>query len=60
MLKRERGAKCPCGEADLPAPSRKNVSACCDKLTRRANHPKPVQPFMQKYFGFGQRQITGL
>jgi hypothetical protein len=31
-----------------------------DKTTRRANHPKPVQPSAQKYFAFAVGQITDL
>ena len=31
-----------------------------DKTTRRANHPKPVQTFAQKYFAFAVGQITDL
>jgi hypothetical protein len=29
----------------------------CDKATRRANHPKPVQPSREKYFCFSEMQI---
>src|SRR5512140_927752 len=29
-------------------------------LTRRANHQKPVQPPLQKYSGFPNRQITSI
>ena len=32
----------------------------CDKVTRRANHQKSVQPFAQKYFGCRVGQITRL
>jgi hypothetical protein len=31
-----------------------------DKLTRRANHPKPVQPSREKYFAFAVGQISDL
>src|SRR3989440_4052768 len=30
----------------------------CDKKTRRANHPKPVQPFAQKYSAFVLTEIS--
>src|SRR5437762_13254670 len=33
-------------------------SAACDKLARRANHPKPVQPLAQKYSAFVLTQIN--
>ncbi|XSC46275.1 hypothetical protein ACF1BQ_010540 [Bradyrhizobium sp. RDT10] len=33
-------------------------AAACDKLARRANHPKSVQPFAQKYSAFVLTQIT--
>jgi hypothetical protein len=30
----------------------------CDKLARRANHPKSVQPFAQKYSALAAGQIS--
>jgi hypothetical protein len=38
-----------------------NVEASgCDKLTRRANQQKPVQPLTEKYSAFAVGQITDL
>jgi hypothetical protein len=38
----------------------KSGCATCDKATRRANHPQPVQTFTQKYSAFAVGQITDL
>ena len=38
----------------------KSGCATCDKATRRANHPHPVQSFVQKYSAFAVGQITDL
>jgi hypothetical protein len=42
------------------APQERTDAMSCDKLTRRANQQKPVQPLAQKYFGFLVAQITGV
>ena len=45
---------------DLPGAQAQLHAAACDKLARRANQSKPVQPFAQKYSAFVLAQIIGI
>ena len=49
----------PCGPASSRAQA-KSRDPHRGKTTRRANHPKPVQPSARKYFAFAVGQITDL
>ena len=43
----------PCAlRTDLRVTQAQILCSACDKSTRRANHPKPVQPLAQKYSAF--------
>src|SRR4029453_6325668 len=43
---------------DLPGAQAQFHAAACDKLARRANQSKPVQPLLQKYFASAETQIS--
>ena len=49
----------PCGPASSRAQA-KSFDPHRDKTTRRANHPKPVQPVSEKYFAFAVGQIIAI
>jgi hypothetical protein len=51
----------PCSfQTDLSRAQARSSCGTCDKVTRRANHPKSVQPFRQKYFRCPVGQIRSL
>ena len=49
----------PCGpRTDLLCPQAQLHAAACDRMERRANQSKPVQPFARKYSAFSSTQIS--